>query len=161
MVEHLRQRVQELEEFQGVCGSVWKKFRELSVVVVRRQGLSLKQQGKIYQHCDRPVLLYCCEMWEHTVADEPSLHGVEHHMIRMMCGVRLVDRESTDVSRDRVDVVVKIDNMIIQSHLWWYGHGMFGDINSQICEVMEIEITKKRKGRPRKSWEECIKKDLE
>ena len=29
-------------------------------------------------------------------------------------------------------------------------------------EVMEIEITGKRnKGRPRKSWEECVKKDLE
>ena len=36
------------------------------------------------------------------------------------------------------------------------------DINSQICEVMEVEITEKRKkGRPRKSWEECVKKDLE
>ena len=29
-------------------------------------------------------------------------------------------------------------------------------------EVMELEITRKRKkGRPRKSWEECVKKDLE
>ena len=35
---------------------------------------------------------------------------------------------------------------------------MRGDINSQICEVMEVEVTEKRnKGRPRKSWEECIK----
>ena len=35
-------------------------------------------------------------------------------MIRMMCGVRLVDRVSTDVYRDRVGVVVKIGDMIIQ-----------------------------------------------
>ena len=39
---------------------------------------------------------------------------------------------------------------------------MRGDINSQIREVMEVEVSGKRtKGRPRKSWEECIKKDLD
>ena len=83
-------------------------------------------------------------------------------MITMMCGVRLVDRASTDVIRDRVDVVVKIEDMLIQSCLWWYGHVMPGDINSQIREIMEIEITgKRKKGRPRKSWEESKKEDLE
>ena len=75
--------------------------------------------------------------------------------------VTLVDRVLTDVLRDRVRVVVKIED-IIQSCLWWYGHVMRGDISSQICEVMELEITRKRKkGRPRKLWEECVKKDLE
>ena len=44
---------------------------------------------------------------------------VECYIIRMtMCGVRLVNRVSTDVSQDRVGIVVKIDNMIIQSPLW-------------------------------------------
>ena len=43
-----------------------------------------------------------------------------------------------------------------------YGHVMRGDINFQICEIMEVEITEKRiKGRPRKAREECVKKDLE
>ena len=74
----------------------------------------------------------------------------------------LVDRVSSDVLRDRVEVVVKIEDIIIQSRLWCYGHAMRGDINSQIREVMEVEVTgKRKKGRPRKSWEECVKKDLE
>ena len=34
-------------------------------------------------------------------------------MVRMTCGVRLVDRVSTDVLRDRIGVVVKIEEMII------------------------------------------------
>ena len=34
--------------------------------------------------------------------------------------------------------------------------------NSQIREVVELEITVKRKrGQPRKSWKKCVKKDLE
>ena len=52
--------------------------------------------------------------------------------------------------------------MKIQSRLRWYGHAMRGDINSQIREVMEVEITGNgKKVRPKSSWEECVKKDLE
>ena len=50
-------------------GSTWKKFRELSGVLGGKQGLSLKQREKIYHCCVRPVLLYYCETWEHTVAN--------------------------------------------------------------------------------------------
>ena len=73
---------------------VWKKVRKLSGVLVWKQGLSLKQWGKIYQCCIRPVLLYCCESWELTVADEARLREVERLLIRMMCRVRLTDRLS-------------------------------------------------------------------
>ena len=137
--------------------STWKKFRELSGVLVRKQGLSLKQKGKIYQCCVRQVLLYCCETWELTVVDEARLCGMKSCMIRMMCAVKLVDRVLTDVLRERVGVVMKKEDTIIQSCLQWYGH----DTNSQICEVIEVEVTGKRKeGQPRILWEESVK-DLE
>ena len=35
-------------------------------MLVRKQGLSLKERGKISQCCVRPVLLYCFEKWELT-----------------------------------------------------------------------------------------------
>ena len=81
-------------------------------------------------------MLYCCEAWELTVADEARLRGVEPRIIRMMCGKRLVDRVSIDVLHVRVGVVVKIEDMMIQSRRRCYGHLMRGDINSQIREVM-------------------------
>ena len=37
------------ETVSGRIGSVWKKFSEFSDVLVGKQGLSLKQWGKIYQ----------------------------------------------------------------------------------------------------------------
>ena len=58
------------EAVSARIASAWKKFRELSGVLIGKQGLSLMQQGKIYQCCVRPVLLYCCETWELTVEDE-------------------------------------------------------------------------------------------
>ena len=67
--------------------SSWKKSREFSSVLVGKQGLSLKQQGKIYQCCVRPVLSYCCATWELTVADQARLRVVERRMIMIKCGV--------------------------------------------------------------------------
>ena len=117
------------EAVSARIGCAWKKFRELSGVLVRKQSLSSKQWGKTYQCCVRPVLLYCCETWELTVANEARLCEVECRVIRMMCGVRIVVRVSTDVLHDKVGVVVKIED-IIQSCLPWYGHAMHGEINS-------------------------------
>ena len=75
--------------------------------------------------------------------DGARLCGVEHRMTRMICGVRVIDRVLIDVLRDRVGVFLKIEDMIIQSCLRWYRHVMCRDINSQIHEVMEVEITGK------------------
>ena len=106
------------------------------------------------------LLLYCCEMCECNVVDEVKLHGVEHCMIRL-CRERLVDRVSTVVLQVRMGVAVKIKDMIIQSCMWWQGHAICWDITSQIDEVMEYEITEKRKVSPSKWWEECENKYLE
>ena len=56
-------------------------------------------------YCVRHVLLCCYETWELAVVDEVRLRGEEPRMIRTMCGVRLVERLSTNVLRDRVGVV--------------------------------------------------------
>ena len=121
------------EAVSARIGSAWKKFKELSGVLVGKQGLSLKQRGTIYQCCVRPVFLYCCETWELTIADEARFRGVERRMIRMMSGVRLTNRVSTNVLRDRVGVM-KIEDVIIPSRLRWYCHVMRGDINFQMRE---------------------------
>ena len=59
--------------------------------------------------------------------------------------MRLVDRVSTGVLWDKVDGVVKIKDMTIQSRLGWYGHVIRRDINSEIRDVMELEKIGKRK----------------
>ena len=97
------------ETVRARIGRTWKKFKELSVVLVRKQGLSFKLRGKIYQCFVIPGLLYYCKMWEFAITDEARLSGVEPPMIRM-CGWRPIDRVSTDVLWDSVDVV-KIEDI--------------------------------------------------
>ena len=101
------------EAVNARIGSAWKKLIELKGVLVGKHGLYLKQQGKMYQNCVGPVFVCFCGTWGFTVADKARLRGVECSMIRMICEMILVDRVSTDVLRDRVGVVVKIEDMII------------------------------------------------
>ena len=56
---------------------------------------------------------FCCtavKRGQLTVADEARVREVECRMISMICGVRLVDRVSTDVLRDRLGVAVKTED---------------------------------------------------
>ena len=46
-----------LDAVSARIGSEWKKFRELSDGLVEKQGLSCKQQEKIYQFCFRKGLV--------------------------------------------------------------------------------------------------------
>ena len=50
-------------------------------MLVRKEGLSLKQEGKINVCYVIPVLLHCCATLELTVENEVILHRVERRMI--------------------------------------------------------------------------------
>ena len=68
--------------------------------------------------------------------------------------LRLVDRVKNDVLRDRIGVIVEIEDMIMQSHMRRHGHVIHRDFKSSIREVMELEKTgKMKKVPPRKLWE--------
>ena len=88
------------EAVSARIGSAWNKSRELSGVLVWRQGLSLKQRGKVYQCFFSPVLLYCSETWELTVATEARLRGVGRRMIRRNGGSKSKQKLLTPVSRE-------------------------------------------------------------
>ena len=91
-------------------------------MLVGKQCLSMKQRWKIYLCFIRTVLLNCCKTRELSIANEARLRGMQFRMIRMMCEVRLDDRVSTDVLRDRVGVVVKIEDNSKLSVVVWSWH---------------------------------------
>ena len=80
MVEHQRQ------------GGAWTKFRELSEVLVGKQGIFI---SVVLNH-------FCCTVVKLTVVDEARLRGLERRMNRKICVVRLTDWVLSDVLHDRV-----------------------------------------------------------
>ena len=129
--------------------SVWKKFRDLSSVLLGKLGYLWSNGGRFIsvvfdQFCCTVVKCGKLLLWMRQGCMEWSVVWSGWYM------GWTVDRVSTDVLSNRVGVVAKIEDMIIQSHLQWYVHVIHQDINSQIREVMELEITgKKNKSRPR------------
>ena len=86
------------------------------------------------------------------------LLGVERHIIRATRGSKLFDRVSSDVLRERVGVVVKIEDILVDSCLQWCGHVIHGDTSRK---YVELEMVGKRKNKcPSKLWEECLKNDM-
>ena len=43
-------------------------------------------------------------------------------MIRTICGVRLVDRVTSDALREKVGVNAKIEDILLNCRLCWYSH---------------------------------------
>ena len=72
--------------------------------------------------CVRPVLLSFSATLELTVADQLKHRGMEQYTIRKMCGVRLIDRILSGVLRERVDIFVKKEDILVHGRLLWYGH---------------------------------------
>ena len=70
----------------------------------------------------RPVLLSFSAILALTVADQLRHRGMEQYTIRKMCGVRLIDRILSDVLRERVDIFVKKEDILVHGRLLWYGH---------------------------------------
>ena len=70
-----------------------------------------------------------------------------------MCRVSLIDRVSSSVLREKVGVDVKMEDTLVHGRLQWYGHVIRRDTNSQIREIMELEVDAKK---PKMSSKESI-----
>ena len=55
---------------------------------------------------------------------------MERHIIRATCGSKLFDRVSSGVLKERLGVVVKIEDILVDSCLQWCGHVIHGDTNT-------------------------------
>ena len=81
----------------------WMKFRECSEIL-KGQRFSLKMKGKIYKSCVRSAMLYGSEAWCLREKEMAILRRTERAMIRAMCGVKLLDRRSSEELIDMLGI---------------------------------------------------------
>ena len=70
----------------------WMKFRECGKLL-RGRKFSLRMKGMLYQSCVRSAMLYGSETWC-LRESEMAILRTERAMVRLMCGVKLVDRKN-------------------------------------------------------------------
>ena len=137
----------------------WGKLNQLSPILAVR-GASLKVKGRIYASYVRSVMMYGGETWPVRVEEVRRLVRTERAMMRRMCGVRLVQRINCEVLHERLGVE-KVEDVLRRSRLRWFGHleRMDGENWVSACRDLEVEGPRGR-GRGKKSWRECVEKDM-
>ena len=148
---------EEASRTRGRCA--WGKFTELAPILTRR-GVSLKLKGKIYRICVQSVMIYGSETWPMKVEDMNRLERTERMMIRWMCSVSLRDRVPTDELRGRLNIE-SISELVRRARLRWFGHVERKEQGDWVsaCRNVVVEGNKPR-GRGRKTWKECVRKDM-
>ena len=78
-----------------------------------------------------------------------------------MCNVSLSERKSSEELRNRLHIP-DIADLLRQERLRWFGHVERMEDDNPVSQCRNIEVAGTRtKGRPRKTWNQVIKKDLQ
>ena len=117
--------------------TAWRNFTEMSGMLCRKS-TSLKQKGELYNACVRSVLENGAECWALKTEGMRRLESAERRMLRMMCGVTLMDRVRSEEIRERVGVEC-IPSWVKRQRLWWLGHVERRE-ESGICKTMYMKV---------------------
>ena len=148
---------------EGASGArvrcAWAKFKDLAPVLTSR-GASLKVKGKVYRACVQRVLVYGSETWPIRVDNLQRLERTERMMVRWMCGVSLKSRMSSRELNERMGVV-DVADVVRRERLRWFGHLERKDKNDWVSACRDEYVAgASLRGRGKKTWDECVKRDL-
>jgi len=106
-------------------------------------------------------MLNGAETWALTGNLEDILKGCDSRMLRYMARVRWQDRISNEKMAKRCGLKM-IQDKLRQKRLQWFGDVRRETEGGVLRLVEEMEESGKRKvGRPRKTWKDIVKRDLE
>ena len=117
-----------------------------------------KVKGKLYKSVVRPALLYGMETVAVTKAQESKMEVAEMRMLRFSLGLTRLDQVRNETVRNRLNVG-KLSDKLRESRLRWYGHVQRREEAYVGKRVMSLTVGRRRRGRPRRRWKECIAED--
>jgi len=125
----------------------------------KRIALGLK--SKVYRMVVKPTVLYRSECWPLKKTQIERLMVAEMRMIGWMCGYMRMDIISNYVIRDLIKAT-PIEDRLREIRIRWFGHVKRRSEEAPIrrCESINIPRGKRGKGRPQKSLDEVIRKNL-
>ena len=135
----------------------WGKFKRLLPILTSKH-VPLRTRGKVFNACVRSALLHGSETWAPTAPDLQRLRQNNRSMVRWICGVRDDDEVSSD-SLCAMLGVQEVTAALRTRRLRWYGHVACS--SSCINSITSMTIpSARRRGRPKKTWSECVKTDM-
>lgn len=139
------------------CCVAWGKFRKLLPILTSRH-LSFKIRGNVFSVCVRSAMLHGSETWAPSASDVQRLRRNDRAMIRWICGAKLNDKIPSTALHQKLGID-EITLVLRARRLRWFGHVQRS--SSCIGSVTRRTIPGNRdRGRPKKTWSECVEKDL-
>ena len=139
------------------CRCAWGKFRE-NLPLLTSKPVPFDLRGRLFSSNVRSSMLHGTETWPMT---SDALHWLcrnDRAIIRWICGVK----PSGDSSMDDLHAKLGICDLAVlvrEYRLRWFGHVMRS--NGEINRVRSKPVPgRKGPGRPKKTWDECVKQDL-
>ncbi|KAM2969624.1 hypothetical protein FF2_016698 [Malus domestica] len=144
---------------EGEAG--WMKWKSASGVLCDRR-MPLKLKGKFYRTAIRPAMLYGTECWAVKHQHVHKMGVAEMRMLRWMCGHTRKDKIRNEDIRGKVGVA-EIEGKMRENRLRWFGHVQRRPTDAPIrrCDYGTEVQGRRGRGRPRKTLEETLRKDLE
>ena len=124
--------------------------------------MPLKLKGKFYRTAIRPAMLYGTECWAVKHQHVHKMGVAEMRMLRGMCGHTRKDKIGNEDIRGKVGVAEIVGKMR-ENRLRWFGHVQRRPTDAPIrrCDYGTEVQGRRGRGRPRKTLEETLRKDLE
>ena len=139
------------------CCIAWGKFKKLLPILTSKH-VSLTTRGRVFDACVRSAMLHGSESWAPTATDLQRLKRNDRSMIRWILGIKPDHEIATDTLCAKLGIQ-EVTEALRTKRLRWYGHAARS--SSCINTVMNLKIPCLRgRGRPRKSWSECVKTDM-
>ena len=103
-------------------------------------------------------MLYGMETVAVTKRKVKKQEVAELKMLRSAKGVTLLDRvRNEEVLREmKLD---KLDGVLREAKLWWFGHAWRKDDQYVSKQVIRITVGRQERGRPKRRWKDCVQED--
>ena len=136
----------------------WGAWKRITGVMCDRK-VSATMKGQLYKTMVQPAMMYGIETLAVTKAQERKMQVAEMKILRWSLGITRKDRIRNEEIR-RIVKVGDITGKIQESRLRWLGHVVRRDDAYVGKRIRRMQVGRKKRGRPRRRWEDCVKEDM-
>jgi Reverse transcriptase (RNA-dependent DNA polymerase) len=138
-----------------------KTYYAINQTIISKKEVSRNTKLNVYKSIFKPILTYGCESWVLTPQQRSKLQAAEMKFLRRIKGVTRRDRIRNTQIREELNIQ-PLMQYIEQKQLSWWGHLQRMESTRQVKKIWEAKVNRKRRrGRPRKSWDKIVSEILE
>ena len=123
----------------------------------------LKKQlkGKVLEACVVPACIYGLGTLALTERQEEKIHMAENNWVQRICKVTQKDRRKMKEDEE-IGMKKHLKMKVVGSKMRWAGHVQRMDEERLSKRALKAEEGgRRRRGRPKLRWKDCVKRDLE